>query len=96
LNTIKSNRIPHISPKKVTKFTTIKKGFTQYLGQKERGEGKSARPQPIFGSRIVKKKWGCEGCRMKSEKLFGLNLFNNLEKHNYFTQSLFDIKKTLP
>jgi hypothetical protein len=27
LNTIKSNRIPHISPKKVTKFTTIKKGL---------------------------------------------------------------------
>ena len=32
----------------------------------------------------------------ESEKLFGLNLFNNLENYNYLSQSLFDIKKTLP
>jgi hypothetical protein len=77
------NRIPQIFPKKVTELHTIKKGaspfhsvgFTEYLGQKERGEGKSPKPQPIFGSRIVKKKWGCEGCR-ESLKNFLMEIFS--------------------
>ena len=77
-------KIPHISPKKVHKSTHYKKGFTQYLGQKERGDEKSPRPQPIFGSRIVKKKWGCEGCRKVVAKLFQSKSLIYLKKMQLF------------
>jgi hypothetical protein len=89
-------KIPHISPKKVHKSTHYKKGvspfhfvgFTEYLEQMSKqykGLGKSdSRSGHIFGSKIVKKKWGCEGCRKVVAKLFQSKSLIYLKKLQLF------------
>jgi hypothetical protein len=77
-------KIPHISPKKVHKSTHYKKGLYRLFKAKGKGREKRFQSGYIFGSKIVKKKWGCEGCRKVVAKLFQSESLIYLKKLQLF------------